>query len=205
MLPLYVFALVLGGGFLLVSLFGDALGADVDGADADLDGLHVDGDVHTEVHGDAGGWSKLFSIRSVIYALFGFGVVGTLLHLLRGGDQTVNTALFAATGGILSGALISALFGLVKHGESGARTSEDAFAGLLGAVTLPLGVEQAGQITVTQGVRTHRLPARVHPAADLRIPPDDWARVVVIEMDKGVALVAPADPELLRGAEEEEQ
>ncbi len=203
MLPLYVFALILGGGFLVVSLFGDALDADVDDVHVDVDGLHVDGDVHTGVHGDAGGWAKLFSIRSAVYALFGFGAVGTLLHLLRGGAAGGNTAIFAAAGGVLSGALISALFNFVKRGESGARLSEESFRGLVGTVSLPLASGSAGQILVTQGVRTHRLPARVHPAAGDARSPESWTQVVVVEMERGVAMVAPADPELLAGPDED--
>ena len=212
MLPLYVFALVLGGGFLGVSLFGDALEADVDGVDVDLDGLHVDvdglhveGDLHGGGHaGAGGGWSQLLSIRSIIYSLFGFGAVGTILHLLRAGEQAGNTAIFAATGAVLSGALISALFGFVRGSESGERLTEAAYRGLVGTVSLPINELGGGQITVIQGVRSLRLPARVHPAASGDSSPDSWSRVVVVEMDKGVALVAPADPELLSGPDDEE-
>ena len=210
MLPLYLFALILGGGFLLVSLFGDALGTDVDGAHADLDGLdldmdalHADVDVHTEFDGGAGGWSKLLSLRGAIYGLFGFGGVGTLLHVLRGGAQAGGTAAFAVVGGLLSGALITVLFNLVRESESGDRISEDAFRGLLGELTLPLKDGVGGQIVLTQGVRRIRLPARAHPAAE-GVSPESWSRVMVVDMEKGVALVAPADPELLGGAAEEE-
>ncbi len=204
MLPLYVFALILGGGFLIVSLFGDALDADVD-ADADLDGLEFDTDASAHVAGSSGGWSKLFSIRSLVYALFGFGAVGTILHVLRGGDLAVNTALFAGAGAVLSGALISVLFGFVKGSESGERLSEEAFRGLLGRVSLPLGQGSAGQIIVTQGTRTLRLPARVHPAADDPGSAEAWKDVVVIDMEKGVAMVAPAARDLLASPESEEE
>ena len=81
MLAAYIFCLVVGGGFLLLSLFGDFLEAD---ADVDLDG---DADLAI---GDAGDVAKLFSLRAIVYALFGFGASGTLLHLVWEGTSRTD-------------------------------------------------------------------------------------------------------------------
>jgi hypothetical protein len=191
MLPTYLFCLILGGGFLAVSLFGDAFDTDIGDVDAD-----IGGDIDLDGHADAGGLFRLFSIRSIIYAVFGFGAVGTSLHLLRGGEQPVDTAVYSAIGAFLSGLLISVLFGFVKRSETGARVSDKAFTGLIGDVSIPIRLETGGLITVTQAERTVKLPAKVHPSVD-GPSPEDWTQVMVIEMDAGVALVAPAGPELL--------
>jgi hypothetical protein len=193
MLSIYLFCLILGGGFLAVSLFGDAFDTDI--GDVDLD---IDADIDLDGHVDAGGLFKLFSIRSIIYAVFGLGAVGTSLHLIRGGEQPIDTAIYAGIGAFLSGLLISVLFGFVRRSEAGARVSDEAFTGLIGDVSIPIRLETGGLITVTQGERTVRLPAKVHSSGD-GPSPEDWTKVLVIEMDAGVALVAPAGPGLLTG------
>ena len=127
MVPLYVFSLILGGGFLAMSVFGDLFGghADVDVGGADLGGLdghleldagggdldmgHMDVDAaHAELHTDAGHLApKIFSIRTLFYSLFGFGSVGTLLTYAWSGNPLL-TAAFAVVSGLASGALIKA-------------------------------------------------------------------------------------------------
>ena len=100
MLGLYVFSLVLGGGFLAFSLLGDGIGGghhdvgwdgggvgDASGVD---DGFLDGHDLHA---------SKIFSLRMVIYGLFGFGAVGTVLSLAGPGGAL---ALFSALAGGLA-------------------------------------------------------------------------------------------------------
>ena len=90
MLAVYIFSLVAGGGFLAVSLLGDVFGGH---ADVDFDGGHIGGDFGGDAVGDVGsdvdahveGYAshaaKIFSIRTLVYGLFGFGAVGTTLSL----------------------------------------------------------------------------------------------------------------------------
>ena len=196
MLSLYAFCLVLGGGFLAVSLFGDAFDTDFGDVDTDLD-ADLASDLGGDLETDAGGWARILSIRSLIYAVFGFGAVGTGLHIIWGGEQPGVTAAFAGIGGVASGALISVLFSFVKRTESGDRPSEDRYSGLLGVVSLPITDEGGGQIVVTQSDRTFRLPARIHSSVSDRSGSSEWSEVMVIAMEKGVAFVAPAGPELL--------
>jgi membrane protein implicated in regulation of membrane protease activity len=193
MLALYIFSLVLGGGFLLLSLFGDFLETDV--AELDVD---ADADVSLEAGPSSGALaSKLLSIRGLIYGLFGFGGVGTLLTLVVGGSTT-STAVFAVSGGVLSGALISWMFSYVKESSSGERRDERSYIGLVGRVTLPIQSESAGQIDVLRGDRTYRLRALPHVSAE-RPDPDTWSRVVVVEMKDGVAMVVPEQDLLSSG------
>jgi hypothetical protein len=224
MVAFYVFSLVLGGGFLGLSLLGDILGGhgDVDlSTDASLD-TDVTLDAHFET--DAGGFdtdashmevshldadhdlsdgahasqvaSKIFSIRTVTYTLFGFGAVGTLLTYVLPATSSLATAGFAVAGGILSGSLINVAFGWVRRSESGAVEGEDAFVGHSGRVTLPI-TGSGGKVVVERLGHSVELRALPHPSALDQGDPSTWKAVVVVEMQRGVALVAPISQELL--------
>lgn len=231
MVPLYVFSLILGGGFLAMSVFGDLFGGhadvdvggadlggfdghlelgtggvDVDAGGLDLDAGHLDVDgghlevdaAHSELHTDAGHLaSKIFSIRTLFYSLFGFGSVGTLLTFAWSGNPLL-TAAFAALSGLTSGAVINAAFGYVKRSESGGLQSETSYSGLPGRVILPIRPMVPGRVVVEQGGRRVELRALPHPSGGG--DPRTWKSVLVIEMEKGVARVAPIDEDMLLGS-----
>lgn len=180
---LYVFSFVIGTAFLLLSLFGDAFDADAD-ADLDLDGDAIDSAAF-----------KLFSIRSVVYAMFGFGSVGTVLSMTTA-TSLFTTLAFALVGGAASGALITALFHFVKDSEPAGRASDASWAGLLGTLSLPIEGTGTGQVLVEMGGRSHKLLARAHASVEDAIL-ERGSRVMVIEVDRGVAMVQPAGPDLL--------
>jgi hypothetical protein len=209
----YVFSLVLGGGFLLVSVLGDILGGDasdvaLDGPDIDVDlDVHMDVDVDMDVdtdidvhgdvahHGDMALVSKVFSFRMVVYTLFGFGAVGWLMTqagLAPAAPLTIASSVF---GGVASGALVQSVFNYLKRTDSGGHVGEDSFVGLPGVVTLPLGGNSPGNVAVEIGGRRVTLRALPHGQAE-----DDvlrgWKNVVVVEMQRGVARVAPVDQDL---------
>jgi len=219
MIALYVFSLVLGGGFLGLSLVGDLFGGhgdidlsgDMGGLDADMGGLDADldagVDVHVDGHVDAGHTggdslhggashvaAKIFSVRTIAYSLFGFGAVGTLLSYTAGGIAPATTAALSVGTGLASGALINTMFGWLKRGESGALADEDRFAGHLGRVTLPIA-GSGGKILVEIAGREVELKALPHASTSESGDPSRWRRVLVVEMDRGVALVAPAEDE----------
>lgn len=235
MAPFYLFALVLGGGFLALAVLGDLFGGhgDVDaggdvggidghleldagGLDVDASGIDVDAgglDVDTgldvdaghldvdsaqaELHADAGHLaSKIFSIRTLFYSLFGFGAVGSALTYLWSGSPFV-TGAFAVAAGIASGTLVNVAFGYVKRSESGLLPSEATYAGLAGRVTLPIRAEVPGKVVVERGGQRVELRALPHASAARQGDPREWRNVIVIEMEKGVARVAPADKDLL--------
>lgn len=204
----YLFSLVLGGGFLGLSVFGDLFGGhgdvdfgDVGGVDVDLDGdvdLHG-GDVDAH-HGSSGAHdsvaSKVFSVRTATYSLFGFGAVGTSLSWLWEGAAPGLTAALAVGTGLTSGALINVLFAWLKRSESGALGGEAGFAGHRGRVTLPIQ-GSGGKVLVEFAGREVELRALPHASALDRGDPASWKRVVVVEMEEGVARVAPLDDEPL--------
>jgi hypothetical protein len=188
----YVFALVLGGGFMALSLLGDVAGGG-DVADVDLD-------VDFDVDADAGGGSdvnafKILSLRTLVYALFGFGAVGTILSQLWGGAREPQTALFATAGGVATGFIASALFGFLKRSEVGDRAGDTSFVGLPGVVSLPMGPGSPGQVTVLRGDRSYRIRALPHDTAG-HLDPEAWKEVLVVEMEGGIARVVPVDEEL---------
>jgi hypothetical protein len=241
MVSLYVFSLILGGGFLAMSVLGDLFGGhgDVDmdtdlggfdghleldaggldmdaggldldaggfdmdagGLDVDAGGLEMDAgglDVdaaHAELDADAGHLAaKIFSIRTLFYSLFGFGSVGTLMTYAWSGSPLL-TAGFAVVGGISSGAVVNAAFGYVKKSESGMILSETSYAGLPGRVTLPLRPGVPGRIVVERGGKRFGIRALPHPSA--QGDPALWKDVFIVEMEKGIARVAPVDEDML--------
>ena len=206
----YVFSLVLGGGFLLVSVLGDILGGDASDmafdvdvdVDIDLD-VQMDVDVHADVDvdGDVGAhdWalvSKIFSFRMVVYTLFGFGAVGWLMTLAGFAPAAPLTLGSAIVGGIASGALVQSVFNYLKRTDSGQHTTEDSFVGLPAVVTLPLGGNSTGNIAVELDARRLTLRALPHGDATDEMM-KTWKNVVIVDMKEGVARVAPVDEDLL--------
>ena len=191
MLTAYIFCLAIGGGFLALSFFGDFLEGDVD-IDTDLD---VGADLDAVAHGS--GIAQLFSIRAVIYALFGFGAAGSLLHALWGGGQPVLTAAIAGGTGLASGALISTVFGYFKRTETGALRGEQSFVGLTGEVSLEVAPGSRGAVTVRRGDRRIRIRARAADTLQVDQPLSAGQPVVVVEMKNGIATVSPVGPKLL--------
>ena len=250
MVALYVFSLIVGGGFLAASVFGDLFGGhgdvdvggdlggfdghleldaggldldaggfdvdgggldldaggfdvdaggfDVDAGTLDLDAGHLDVDAsHADLQADAGHLaSKIFSIRTLCYSLFGFGAVGTFSTFVLSGDP-VLTAAFAGISGLASGTLVNSVFGYVKRTESGLVRSEATYAGVSGRVILPIRPEIPGKVVVERGGRTVELRALPHASAADQGDPTAWKKVFVVEMEKGVARVAPVEEDML--------
>lgn len=205
MSAIYVFTLVLGGGFLLLSVLGDIFGAD---ADMELDGGDLDlsdmgeaagslsdaadaGDVSDLADaGDAAPALKILSIRSIVYALFGFGAVGTILTQFTG-QGFMAVLISAIVGGLLCGTLVTAAFHWLKVTDVQHRAGDRGFVGLTGSITLPLAEGSAGSIVVERGQRRVTLRALPHETAEG--DPGTWRRVMVVEMRDGIARVAPGE------------
>jgi len=231
MIALYVFSLVLGGGFLGMSLMGSVFGGhgDLDqgmmggdlhgGLDHDMGagdvqaGLDHDmgaGDVHGGVDHDTGGGhadhpvadhhgtvaAKIFSVRTITYSLFGFGAVGTLLTWLWAGGSPLTTAALAVGTGVASGSFINLAFAWMRRSESGTLEGEESYEGAAGRVTLPIAGSW-GLVLVEKAGREVELRALPHASALDRGDPAKWKSVVVVEMEHGIARVAPLDNEQL--------
>lgn len=220
MTSLFVFALIVGGGLLAISLLGDLLG----GGDADLDtdldtdfdadfdtDVAVDADVamddigtdaagvEGEVSTDLAGAIRIFTIRNLTYFLFGFGGVGWLLVTTRPDLPIWVATVAAVVGGTVAAGAAAVIFGWVKATESGWQADETTYVGCEARVVLPVRHERMGRIIVRRGDREHELRALPFDArAD---GPERWRTVIVIEMDGGTARVSPL--EALTPAEDE--
>lgn len=216
MLSVYIFSLVLGGSFLLVSVLGDVFDAEVD-VDSDFDAdLALDAGDATDAldAGDAGdatdavdvthssgaadaaqgsAAAKIFSIRGLIYGLFGFGAVGSTVTWL-GGTGFVATLVSAAVGGLLTGGMVTVLFNWLKANSASNRPGDSGFVGLRGTITLPVGDGSVGTVMVERGGR--RIALRALPWGPAEGDPQAWRDVVVMEMDRGIARVAPIEEDL---------
>ncbi|HSM06817.1 MAG TPA: hypothetical protein VK858_19480 [Longimicrobiales bacterium] len=197
MAAVYLFSLILGGGLLVLSLLGGE-SSDVDFGEIELDGLGDVGEAAelgsaadaSEAHGAA---SKIFSLRSLIYALFGFGGTGTVLSFL--GASSTATLVAAAATGLVLGAVVSLVFGYLQRTESGAMLGDEAFRGLTGHVVLPMSEGSPGAILVLRGDRQLRL--RALPHASGRGDPSEWERILVVDVEGGVARVTPLEEDRL--------
>lgn len=221
MLSVYIFSLVLGGSFLLVSILGDVFDADADfDSDFDpdvaldasdavdaieaaavgdaMDAADVDVTDGADVahgadiaHGTAA--TKILSIRGAIYGLFGFGAVGSAVSWL-GQSGAMATFITAVVGGLLTGGMVTILFNWLKATSASNRQGDSGFVGLRGTVTLPVGESSVGSVVVERGGRRITLRALPWPGAEGDSA--TWREVVVMEMDRGVAHVAPIEEDL---------
>jgi hypothetical protein len=128
--------------------------------------------------------------------MFGFGAMGTLLTYTWSGNPFL-TAAFAALSGVASGSVVNTVFGYVRRTESGLVQSEVSYIGLPGKVTIPLRSEIPGAVVVERGGRRIQLRALPHASALGQGDPTSWRSVFVVEMEKGVARVAPVEEDML--------
>jgi uncharacterized membrane protein YraQ (UPF0718 family) len=176
MFSLYLFSLIVGGGLLVYSLTGGH------------DGHHDAG--HHDAHGhDAVKW---LSLRTVTYFLFVFGGVGAVLTKTWSALAMPLILLFSVVAGIGVGALVSLAFEYLRKTDSGHRESDLSFVGLTATVSLPIGSGGMGKVLVQRGDRTFELLARPLDAAAARNA-SKWKSVIVVEMNRGTALVTPLD------------
>lgn len=196
MLTAYIFCLVVGGCLLALSLFGDFLEGDVDADGA----LELEGAVDADV--DGADFTKLFSLRAVVYTLFGFGASGAMLHLVWGGGRPGLTAAIAGGMGLASGALISTVFGYLKRTESGGMEGEEALIGLSGEVRMAITEGGIGEVRIDRGSRRFRMRARADDLEGVGMTLKAGRPVVVVDVNDGVALVAPLETNLLEDREE---
>lgn len=191
----YLFCLVVGGVLAGLSAFGDFFDdVDVDAdADLDVDTVSDPGDA-VSGHGEIGYVASIFSFRSLIFALLGFGATGALLSWFGSSPAAPLTVGLSAGAGLTVGALVGAFLGFLKRSDTGPREGEASFEGLTGRVTLPLAAGGAGRIVVTRGGREHAVRALPYPRESAG-DPSDWTAVLVVEMRDGIAYVEPLDDE----------
>ena len=157
--PVFLFFLVIGGGFLLITtLFG--LGGHAGGAGELHFDSHAATDLHVadghDVHSDNNGHqthgtlaaSSWLSLRFFIYFFAGFGAIGTILTYAnhRGPTLTVPVAL---VGGILAGVMVQyTLRSLARSGGDGSPRIED-YINKTSRVTVAIMPQKVGEVAVS--------------------------------------------------------
>ncbi|MBA2292719.1 MAG: hypothetical protein H0W15_09740 [Gemmatimonadales bacterium] len=181
---LYLFALIIGGGLLLISVFG---GADGDASD-------VDGDLEVHGHGAMGEIGDLmlglFRPRNLTFLLAAFGATGLLLTWV--GTSSILALLLAASMGAGSWVLSHALFTWLRRTDSGVSVLNDrALEGSIGRVTLPVGPGARGRITLVVAGQQTWITARVESGVERILPVG--TEVLIRRTEGGVAEVIPTD------------
>ena len=178
MTGLYIFMLATGAPLLLWFVFSGGE-ADVE-AGAEIDGL---GDVFSVI-----------PLSSLAFVATFFGATGLVSDAL--GTGTVATFLAALVIGVLAGALNTAAFAYLRRTEASSEVSDREIEGSIARVALPVSSEHRGRIVLNvAGARTQMTAAPIDPAeGDDTI--EAGARVIVVRVEAGVALVTRLDPEL---------
>ena len=175
---LYTFLLAAGAPLLLWFVFS--------GGEADVD-----------AGGEIGGLGDVFSvipISSIAMTATFFGATGLASQAL--GVSTAVTLLVALVVGVVAGGLNSAAFAYLRRTEASSEVSDREIEGSIARVSLPVSSEHRGRIVLkVAGARTQMTAAPVDQVF-AESPIEPGARVIVVRIEGGVALVTRLDPEL---------
>jgi hypothetical protein len=168
---LYLIAVVLGGGSLLVQIFA--------GGDHGASGHGLD-------HGDAShpGGPGILSTRSLVYALFTFGFVGGLLHIPRVVEP--RTALVVAiVSAVAAGAAVGYVFQSLGHAGASGAAGLDEVRGRRARVLVACARGRRGKVRVL--LKGHQVDV-LATTDEAQIA--EGAEVVILAVRDGVAHVA---------------
>lgn len=192
MTGVYVFMALVGGVLAALMVFG---GGD---ADTDMD-FDFDGDLDLDLEGDldagdlsAGAGSVLASLlnfRTLVFAAAFFGFTGLLLPLVGAGS--VFTFVSALAVGGIAGYTNDRLLHYLKGTSGGAGITLDQIAGSRARVSVPLENGKRGKVMVDIEGRGVGMVAEAY--RDLRDSFTEGEDVVVVEVEDGVARIAPLD------------
>ena len=172
---LYLIAVVLGGGSLLVQMIAG--------------GDHGDSG-HGLGHGDAShpDGPGLLSTRSLVYGLFTFGLVGGLLHVPRVVEPATALVVAVLAAGTAVIGVGYALRSLDDAGASGA-AGLDEVTGRAARVLVGCGRDQRGKVRVA--LKGHQVDL-LATTDEERIA--EGAEVVIVDVRDGVAHVVSKAP-----------
>jgi hypothetical protein len=99
--------------------------------------------------------------------------------------------LLSLIAGLGVAGVVAAAFAYLARTDSGLGSSESSFVGLPARVVVPIAVGGMGKVMVHRGDRVYELLARPLDASSTDSM--DWTSVIVVEMSRGTAVVAPLD------------
>lgn len=173
MTGLYIFSLAVGGPLLLWFAFAGDADADGFGGDADGDGP-----------------LSVIPLSSIAFVMAFFGAAGLIFDAV--GTGAAVTLVVAAVVGVIAGTINSAAFAWLRRNSVSSEVSDRELEGKIGVASMPIGPGRRGKITLEIAGAREWMTAV--PADDSEI--DQGSRVVIVGVDKGVALVASLGPEL---------
>ncbi len=202
MLAVYIFCAALG--IPLLALFALGSGdSDVGDAGFDVDGGFDVGDAGFDVDADLGGsGGGLGDFTGLVrrvpissYAFFlsffgGMGIVGTALDF-----GFVATLVLAAVIGAAAASINTAAFAFLRGTDTSSQLTDRELTGRLATVSVPIEVGKRGRVWLDTGDERVQLTAGpIAAERDQLFERGD--RVLIVEIEHGVARVMRADPEL---------
>lgn len=170
----YVFCLAVGAPLLLWFAFAGDADADGPGADADADG----------------GPLSVIPLSSVAFVLTFFGLSGVIGGITD--TAAILVFLFAVVVGVGAGAMNTAAFSWLRRHSNSSDVPDRDLEGSIANVALPITADRRGKIIVTKAGAREQMTASPVDGSEI----DPGERVVIVRVDRGVALVAPLGPEL---------
>ena len=191
---IYLISLIVGGFFVLLSIFG---GSDHE-SEHDLH-IDVDGDVDGEAYFDevAGldadhdlGFVDLLSIRALFLFAASFGLSGTLLGLV--GTVEPLTAMLSVFSGMTVGLGGNYLIKKFAYEQVSSQITADDLKGRTATVILPFRGSENGKIVLEAGGKKIQLTAKLFEG-DVEESLQLNDQVVVVRMDGRIAEVLKPD------------
>ena len=195
MSTIYLVSLLVGGFFILLSIFGGDADTDMDGdfdvdtdfdMDADFDGeMEIDVD-SGEIGSDIGagpGFVDLLTIRTLfLFATF-FGLTGMLLTWTGSAEPT--TAIIASTLGLTIGFGGNYIIKKIAYQHISSDITTNDMKGMTGKVLIPFSGTERGKISlVVKGNEVRLLARSLDDASEELFAPGD--EVVVVRTDNGI-------------------
>ena len=189
--PVYLAALVIGLGVLLVQLAFGGRGGNHDFGHA---GGHLPGSGHDLARGDHvgddGPLALVLSFRFWIFALLGFGLSGSLIHYLQLAGPAV-AAIVAGAAGIGSGAFAALVVRAVTRGAASSSVNLSEAVGREARVLVACAKGRNGQVRIALRGQSVDLLASTDEESIARGEP-----VLIEEVRDGVAQVSRRPREL---------
>ena len=208
MLAVYIFCAALGVPLLALFALGGG-DSDVDGGldvgDAGFDVGDVGdiGDAGFDIDGDLGGTSgdlgdftglvRRIPVSSYAFFLSFFGMMGLVGTALDFGF--IATLLLAAVIGVVAASINTAAFAFLRGTDTSSQLTDRELTGRIATVSVPIEVGKRGRVWLDTGDERVQLTAGPIAAEDGEMF-ERGDRVLIVEIEQGVARVMRADPEL---------
>lgn len=171
MTAFYVFLLAVGGPLLLWFAFS---------GDGDADGGS----------GEGSGPLAVIPLSTFAFVMAFYGLAGLIFGAV--GVHVVLTFVLATAAGLAAGIVNSAVFAWLRRNSNSSDVTDREIEGTIGVASMPIGRRRRGKITLEIAGAREQMTASPVDGSDIAAGDD----VVVVRIERGVALVAPLHNEL---------